>query len=470
MLPVPKATLLLLPGVGSDPGVAKTLIDEGYVVDVASDGTGMVGMLGARRHQAVLLDLDLPDGNGLEVLTAAIAAAGSSRVIAFASQPSAATAIAALRAGAFDLLTKPLDKKAMLSAISTALEKRRALQELVSLRKVVDVFSSLQNLESTYAHLRKSIAELFQAQSCSLSLLEADSGDIVAQTPEYGRQGDVIPKHRFRLADSRISKFILESGEPFLTNDAPQDPLFDPARVAKGGLENLLAVPMITSAGPIGFIYVTNRPGNFSRLDAELLLVIGEQVAVALTHAHSFSEAYKASITDPLTGLYNRRFFDARLRQEVERVNRHSRPLGLMFVDLDHFKQINDVHGHQAGNMVLTQIAKILKQCSRTADVPARWGGDEFTVLLSEAEPDSLELIARRVRETVLSSDWGPVGKLTVTIGIAVLPQDAQTLEDLLRAADDAMYLAKKRGRNTFALAADAHKENVAAQSTGAHS
>lgn len=453
---------------GSDPGVADTLSAEGYVVDVADDGPGMVAMLGARRHQVVLVDLDLPGGKGIEVLETAVNAAGSSRVIACMSKPTTEAAVAAMRAGAFDLLTKPLDKESMLASIRAALEKQKAMQELVSLRKVVDVFSSLQNLENTYAHLRKSIAELFQAQACSLSLLDTESGEIVAQTPEYGQKGDTVPKHRFRLSDSRISKFILETGEPFLTNDAPQDPLFDPARVAKGGLENLLAVPMSTAAGPIGFIYVVNRPGSFSRLDAELLLVIGEQVAIALTHAHSFSEAYNASITDPLTGLYNRRFFDARLRQEVERVNRHSRPLGLMFVDLDHFKQINDVHGHQAGNMVLTQIAKILKQCSRTADVPARWGGDEFTVLLSEAEPDSLEMIARRVRETVLTSDWGPCGAITVTIGIAVLPQDAQTLEDLLRAADDAMYLAKKRGRNTFALAQEAHKESATAQSSGA--
>jgi GGDEF domain-containing protein len=133
----------------------------------------------------------------------------------------------------------------------------------------------------------------------------------------------------------------------------------------------------------VGFIYLLNRPTSFSRLDAELLLGIGEQVGLALKSAHSFDATYKAAITDPLTDLYNRRFFDARLRQEVARIMRTGRSLGLMFVDLDHFKQINDQYGHDAGNLVLTQVANIIRQSIRSADVPARWGGDEFTVLLT---------------------------------------------------------------------------------------
>jgi diguanylate cyclase (GGDEF)-like protein len=176
-------------------------------------------------------------------------------------------------------------------------------------------------------------------------------------------------------------------------------------------------------------------------------------VAVALENAHTFDNAYRASITDPLTDLYNRRFFDARLRQEYQRVRRTGKTLGLMFVDLDRFKQINDNFGHEAGNLVLTQVARIIRQNCRSADVAARWGGDEFTVLLTESEPASLEVIARRVRDSIQNTNWGPVGEITATIGLAVLPQDAVTLEGLLQAADDAMYLAKKRGRNAYALA-----------------
>src|SRR5258708_29213178 len=221
-------------------------------------------------------------------------------------------------------------------------------------------------------------------------------------------------------------------------------------------------------AGPTGFIYLVNRPGGFNRLDAELLTAIGEQVAVALENAHSFDDAYKASITDPLTDLYNRRFFDARLRQEYQRVRRTGKTLGLMFLDLDRFKQINDQHGHEAGNLVLTQIARIIRQTCRSADVPARWGGDEFTVLLTETDPAFLEVIARRIRDSVMQTNWGPVGAITVTIGVAVMPQDATTLEGLMQAADEAMYLAKKRGRDTFALAREARETGTALPASNA--
>ncbi|MGH9509903.1 MAG: sensor domain-containing diguanylate cyclase, partial [Terriglobales bacterium] len=306
--------------------------------------------------------------------------------------------------------------------------------------------------EKTYTHLRKGIADLFQAQACSFALLDAVQGEIVAQTPQYGSKTESIPRHRFRLADSRVSKVILETGELFLTNDVPQDPIFDPS-IAAEGLQNLLAVPMRTPAGPVGFIYVVNRPGGFSQLEAELLMMIGEQVALAVQSAHTFEVAYQEAITDPLTELYNRRFFDVRLKQEVERARRAGRPIALLFLDIDRFKQINDQYGHQAGNLVLSQVARVVRQSCRSADVPARWGGDEFIMLLTEANPSSLEMVACRIRDGILQTNWDPVGSVTVTMGIAIMPDDAENLEDLLRAADEAMYAAKKQGRNTYALA-----------------
>jgi diguanylate cyclase (GGDEF)-like protein len=426
------------------------------------DGHEALEQITKRRYQAVVIDLDAQEQSAdLELIRAAVAAPGSPGVVVCASNPTVELAVTAMHMGAGDFLTNPVKREILLTALDTVLQKRSATLELVSLRRLVGVFNSLQNLESTYTQLRQSIADLFHAQGCTLALLDAEKGEIVAQTSHYGANGDLVPQHRFRLADSRISKLIFESGEPFISNHIPEDPLFEPAQgtpKTTAGLENLMAVPMRSASGPIGFIYVVNRPADFSRLDSELLLSIGEQTGMALKSAHTFDEHYRASITDPLTDLYNRRFFDARLRQEAARVRRTKKPMGVMFVDLDRFKQINDQHGHEAGNLVLTSIANILRQCIRSADVPARWGGDEFTVLLAEAEPESLEMIARRVRDTVRDTDWAAIGPVTATIGVAVMPQDADTLEGLLKAADDAMYLAKKRGKNTYALACELPK------------
>lgn len=423
----------------------------GYESAVVRTREDALRAIDSHAYQAIVLDLDL----GGDLLTLATGSASTPAVIACGSNSPVELAVASMRAGAVDFFSGPFTEEALLAALRKGLDKRLHMQELVSLRKVVDVFSSLQNLESTYEQLRQSIAGLFQAHTCSISLFDADRGEIVAEAPHYGSPGTGIPRHRFRLADSRISKLILERGEPYLANNVAADPLFEPATEA-GDLQSLLAVAMKRPAGPTGFIYLLNRPGGFNRLDADLLSAIGEQVAVAVENAHSFDDAYKASITDPLTDLYNRRFFDARLRQEYQRVRRTGKTLGLMFVDLDRFKQVNDEYGHEAGNLVLTQVARIIRQNCRSADVAARWGGDEFTVLLTESDPASLEQIALRVRDGIQQTNWGPVGNITATIGLAVLPQDASTLEGLMQAADEAMYLAKKRGRNTYALAKEA--------------
>jgi diguanylate cyclase (GGDEF)-like protein len=442
MMPkTPQAKVLLVTRRSDLAAMGESLGAEGYEATIATEAGEALRLIAPHSFQAILVDLDLSGKQDLNLLEAAVGSAATPAVIACN-------------------FTGTFTVDALLAALRKALDKRLRMQELVSLRKVVEVFSSLQSLESTYEQLRQSIAGLFQAHTCSISLFDADRGEIVAESPHYGSQSDGIPRHRFRLADSRISKLILERGEPYLANHVSDDPLFEPATEA-ADLQSLLAVAMKRPAGPTGFIYLLNRPGGFNQLDADLLSAIGEQVAVALENAHSFDDAYKASITDPLTDLYNRRFFDARLRQEFQRVRRTGKTLGLMFVDLDRFKQVNDVFGHEAGNLVLTQVARIIRQNCRSADVAARWGGDEFTVLLTESEPASLEVIARRVRDGIQQTNWGPVGSITATIGLAVMPQDAQTLEGLMQAADEAMYLAKKRGRNTYALAREMRDETI---------
>jgi diguanylate cyclase (GGDEF)-like protein len=479
MMKTPRAKVLLVPVRPELAALGEALSEAGYAVTTAKGAEQAAAYAISLDLQAVILDLagesktlvldgagfSKTAGSALPLLEAVLQSRSSPAVLCYGEDIPVEMAVAVMRAGAYDCLFGPVDAAALLNSLRRALEERSQLQELVSLRKVVEVFSSLRSLESTYEKVRHSIAELFNAQSCSLSLLDADRGEIVAQSPQYGLQANSVPSHRFRLSESRISKLILERGEPYLANSVSADPLFEPATDAKG-LNSLLAVAMRRPAGPTGFIYLANRPGGFSRLDAELLTIIGEQVAVALENAHSFDDAYRASITDPLTDLYNRRFFDARLRQEYSRVRRTGKTLGLMFVDLDGFKQINDTFGHAAGNLVLTQVARIIRQNCRSADVAARWGGDEFTVLLTESEPASLEVIARRVRDSIQTTNWGPVGEITATIGLAVMPQDAATLEGLLQAADEAMYLAKKRGRNAYALASEVQQAGAAVQSS----
>jgi len=167
------------------------------------------------------------------------------------------------------------------------------------------------------------------------------------------------------------------------------------------------------------------------------------------------------ALTDELTGLYNHRYFVQRLSQEVVRAQRLVAPLSLIFADLDHFKSVNDRHGHQAGDQVLHQVAGVLRQAVegssvvvrlRKSDVVTRYGGEEFAVLLLDARAPGAAAVAERIRvaveheATVLPS--GVEVRVTVSLGVACLPDDATDSESLVRAADDALYRAKSGGRN----------------------
>jgi diguanylate cyclase (GGDEF)-like protein len=168
------------------------------------------------------------------------------------------------------------------------------------------------------------------------------------------------------------------------------------------------------------------------------------------------SSQRQQAITDPLTGLYTRRFFGPALTVEVTRAGRTRVPLGLLLLDVDHFKQINDVHGHPAGDTVLQVVATRLTALCRSGDIVARYGGEEFAVLMPGAGPDRLaelaELVRRSMSEPMVAGTDGPVG-VTVSIGTATVPADAQSPEEVVRLADAALYEAKRGGRNRVVAA-----------------
>ncbi|MFQ5738121.1 MAG: diguanylate cyclase [Acidobacteriota bacterium] len=177
-----------------------------------------------------------------------------------------------------------------------------------------------------------------------------------------------------------------------------------------------------------------------------------------LTYRQRFEEAKRLSYMDPLTRLFNRGYFDMVLPSELDRSRRHGRPSSLLLLDLDHFKQINDKHGHQTGDQALCLLASELRSCVRTSDVACRLGGDEFAVILPDADHDDAIRLSRRVRCGIkkhLHATDSPLGadELTVTIGIASFPSEASTAEDLVRLADQRLYVGKRRSRNTMIAA-----------------
>lgn len=217
--------------------------------------------------------------------------------------------------------------------------------------------------------------------------------------------------------------------------------------------EDMLVLPLRFGGRSFGCICIASE--KISRLGRDRLqtiLAAVNHLALALRNALLYREMRTKADRDVLTRLPNRQYFDERLLQEMKRHQRYGHPLSLLMIDLDHFKRINDTHGHQAGDMVLEEMGRILMNSLRSSDTPARYGGEEFVVLLSNTTEEQAWILAERIREDIAGRRFhfkGRFFKITASIGVASLQTRAfSTSADLLGEADAAMYRAKRRGRN----------------------
>ncbi len=187
--------------------------------------------------------------------------------------------------------------------------------------------------------------------------------------------------------------------------------------------------------------------------------VLLEPAAVALDNSLLLKRAEELSVTDDLTHLYNSRYLDLVLHKETKRASRSGRPLSLLFIDLDGFKSINDTHGHLFGSRALVEAAAVIRGSARETDVVARFGGDEFALVLPDTGGEGAFAVGERIRERMAAHvflvDDGLNIHLTGSVGVATLPDVANSAEELLQAADKAMYQVKDRGKNGILAAVD---------------
>ena len=221
----------------------------------------------------------------------------------------------------------------------------------------------------------------------------------------------------------------------------------------------MLAVPLETDTQLIGVLslYGRTHPKPFDASDLETVRSLARQAAVGVENVLLHQEAQRLSITDGLTSLWNYRFLNMRLAQEVERAIRFTRSLSLLVIDIDHFKQINDRFGHQRGDSILAELAnRVVTETRAQVDTVARYGGEEFVLLLPETPLDGGLVVAEKIRTSIASKPFGAEGEaisVTVSIGVACFPQHGSTAQTLLRAGDQALYEAKGRGRNVVVSA-----------------
>lgn len=321
--------------------------------------------------------------------------------------------------------------------------------------------SQAMNFQSDTDKLIRQILEMagraIRAERCSI-MLQTGAGAEELETKivfglEDGQSMENV-KSSIRIKSGEgIAGTVLKTGSSLIVNDGHRDPLFksfDSTSDYERSIRNLISVPLKIKDRVTGVINGTNKLNNesFSEEDQRLLEALAQQAAMAVEHAR----LYELAITDGLTKLFIHRYFQARLEEEMVRAKRYHTACSLILFDIDHFKKFNDTYGHQQGDIVLIEVAKLIKLAVRdTVDIPARYGGEEFAIILPETDAKGALLVAERLRKTVEAFDFPgqeQALKVTISLGVATFPDHASVKSVLIKKADMALYECKNRGRN----------------------
>jgi diguanylate cyclase (GGDEF)-like protein len=313
------------------------------------------------------------------------------------------------------------------------LEENRIAGLMVEITRTLS--SSLKS-DEVLAAIAHRLREILQAEECSIVRIDSQTGmtRIMVRSPEEGDgRVDLDLENYPELKQAYESRKLL-----YMPNAKPN---------------GLIVVPMVAQDAGLGLIYIRGaRVGaTLSETTVRFFEVMASTAANAFRNAQLFEEVEHRAQTDFLTGLPNHRVFQTTLSTELGRAQRHNHPLSLLIIDLDFLKEVNDRFGHPTGDMVIRTIAESIRSSCRDIDLAARYGGEEFTVILPETSLNGAIQTANRIRERIAAQHFVEIGNITASIGVSNYPVNALGKEDLIRVADQALYVAKHGGRDRVA-------------------
>ncbi|NVN90720.1 MAG: diguanylate cyclase [Desulfuromonadales bacterium] len=434
---------------------ADLLTGQGYDVNSASSGQEGLKMLADHSYDLVVTDLVMPDVDGMEILAKAREIDPSIDIIMVTGNANMESAIFALKHGARDYIVKPINSEEFLHSVAQCLEQRRILDENEELKSMLNLYQSSQtiagclDIERLYHLVPDAFArEIGVSRSMGLFLTEN-----ALELCEAKGVSDSIAEHYTGVIQACIAKNIL--GTRLMMRIQFSDKSAAVSGINEAGIEEAHLIFMRSRGTLQGVIVVFNEPGlRLPELNSKNknILFLLEQSLLALENANSFALAKDMLFIDDLSGLYNQRYLEVALDREMKRSGRFSSQLAILFLDMDAFKQVNDMHGHLVGSRVLKEMGKLLRTSVRDVDVVIRYGGDEYTLILVETSPDVAALVAERIRAMVESHEFlsseGYNIRMTCSVGFSCCPDDALTKDELLEMADQAMYAGKGRGKN----------------------
>jgi diguanylate cyclase (GGDEF)-like protein len=330
-------------------------------------------------------------------------------------------------------------------------------RELVdSYRRLADVFHhvlSEQSLDTLLDRVADTLAELIPYDT--LSIFQADEAQTVLM-PVLARDrwADEIMRNKIKFG-AGLAGWAAEHREPVLTNHAHLDKrMMVVPGTPPDEKEALITVPLIARDSIKGVlsIYRLGDDARFNEDEFELAKRFGDAAALALDNAQTRARLELQAQTDSLTGLYNHRYFHETLRAELTRASRSRDAVALLMLDIDDFKKVNDIYGHGVGDQVLRELAEQLKAAVRASDVVCRLGGEEFGVVMGSSDARAAIGLAKRLSERLSDVEFGPAGKITVSVGVAEGPKNASNARGLIACAEAAMMTAKARGKDGIVL------------------
>ncbi len=321
----------------------------------------------------------------------------------------------------------------------------RALDIIMTARSVV----SQLELDKALSMVLKKAMEITKTKAGSIALFMSKTGTMRIQAHKGLSRDFIANRGEWAVRKGGLTDRILKSGTVSVIRNTENDAFFNSPAALREGIKSVVCVPLAYSREVVGILYINDfRHRKFSPSVIQALEILGSFASIAIHHARTHNRIKQQAITDSLTGLFNRRYFEDILNREFQRASRHRREFSLALVDVNDFKKFNDAYGHVAGDEALALLGEAIRQSIRSTDLAARYGGDEMVIILPETKlSKAYDLFANRIKleiEDAFARLSRGQYALTVTIGIASYPRDGENAMELILSADRALLAAKK--------------------------
>ncbi len=297
-----------------------------------------------------------------------------------------------------------------------------------------------------------------------LQVVASSRDDLGVKFSEYFKCD--VTDYRMQFPNIEEIKHAIQNNQIFQSSDIVKlvcsfIPTLNPEKVkvflSAAKMRSYILVPLVSKQTHFGSMIVFSSRETVSNNELNFIKLFAKQIELAITIADLFQAVKEQAITDAMTGLYNRRYFEEYIKKEAVRAMRQNQKFSIIGLDLDHLKQINDTYGHNYGDIAIKAIAETLKNNARSIDIPARMGGEEFNIILPGVDTAGGCIAAERIRKAIENMHLEKIGTITASIGVATYPDQSDDIDELLELTDQAMYESKRNGRNRITVAKPAN-------------